>query len=81
MCALGASCPKTMFFANLGEVWRESARSELRGVDCQTAVGILSPVLEKKRKLGMEAHLDPFPDGWEAPLSRKEAEAFLKSRG
>ena len=40
----------------------------------------LSPVLERTRKLGMESHLEPFPDGWEAPLSRKEAEAFLKSR-
>jgi len=43
-------------------------------------VAQLSTVLEKKRKLGMEAHLEPFPEGWEAPLSRKEAEAFLKLR-
>jgi prevent-host-death family protein len=40
----------------------------------------LSPVLENKRILGAEAHLEPFPGGWEAPLSKKEADAFLKSR-
>jgi prevent-host-death family protein len=40
----------------------------------------LSPVFEKKRRLGAEAHLEPFPAGWEAPLTRKESEAFLKPR-
>src|SRR5271166_4803272 len=37
----------------------------------------LSPVLEKRRIIGAEEHLEPFPEGWEAPLSKNEADAFL----
>ena len=40
----------------------------------------LHPMTKKGRKLGSEAHLEPFPDGWEKPMTAAEAEAFLNGR-
>jgi len=37
----------------------------------------LSSVSKKRRKLGSEAHLGPLPDGWDKPMSKKEAAVFL----
>jgi prevent-host-death family protein len=40
----------------------------------------LQPITKKRRKLGGEAHLEPFPEGWEKPMTAEEAEAFLNGR-
>ena len=43
-------------------------------------VAQLMAIARKKRELGMEARLEPFPVGWEAPMSKKETVDFLNPR-
>lgn len=38
-------------------------------------VVLLLAIFEKRRGQGTEAHLEPFPVGWEAPMSWKKAAA------
>lgn len=58
----------------------EEIMIQRRGKD--VAVLTPAPPPNKKRLLGTEQHLGPLlPEGWEAPMTATEAEAFLDGKG